>query len=754
MRKKTPHRGLKNTVMNSQYMARFTNSNSRSQSFNDMKTIHSADRADLAGVQSLVKTSINCLTSKRLISIQEAVHEMNELQLVISSEYMTRVSLRGCLYKLKRKSEPDPKDFVYQYADRSSEYSNMSLSRYFYKVWCKKNFYTDEDTKRKMKRILIPQGLNCRPRHPIDYNYARGMLVMHKPWSFDKPLRTNNKQATIDEFKTMLENRTVPTSVWTEYMRAVKYSQEKKIEIVAQRGVIEGDACIDDMDPEEADQHLAWSHANQFTASRIDPLICKDQVVDIGLKHNWSEPFFKGEREITCPGEDYCTQLREQRFESQKDPNRPPEIPLRSNGQPYSIDDLSDQQRIIVLATVDTVLKFLNNDDDYKPLRATVMGMGGCGKSMVINTIISIIVKLTKCNDTVKVAAPSGNAAWNVRGCTLHSLLKINVNTPWSSLDEKSQESLCRKLLNLLILMVDERSMLSADVIFGAEEHVRECAYNGHNKRERWGGVPVVIVFGDDYQLPPIDKTGVIHLFAKFKDNKKPARATSRRKNTQICEYIGFKLLSENLTEEVFRLDINYRTQDKDDNELMKRLRVGEQTEDDVTRLKNLHLDKFNHDPQFKKDIESDSRTLFAFAKQEERQKKNTEMLIKTHKRLKVPVARLKSVFKSAAGHKTIYQSHFRRLKIIHQFDVCVGSQVCLENANIDPISGIYVGAIGTVIDIIYDKSLGPNGKREDNLPLYIIVDFPSFKPEEGQDVWDKKNPTVSESPRHYIISD
>ena len=129
-------------------------------------------------------------------------------------------------------------------------------------------------------------------------------------------------------------------------------------------------------------------------------------------------------------------------------------------------------------------------------------------------------------------------------------------------------------------------------------------------------------------------------------------------------------------------------------------------------------------------------------------------MLIKTHKRLKVPVARLKSVFKSAAGHKTIYQSHFRRLKIIHQFDVCVGSQVCLENANIDPISGIYVGAIGTVVDIIYDKSLGPNGKREDNLPLYIIVDFPSFKPEEGQDVWDKKNPTVSESPRHYVMSD
>lgn len=127
-------------------------------------------------------------------------------------------------------------------------------------------------------------------------------------------------------------------------------------------------------------------------------------------------------------------------------------------------------------------------------------------------------------------------------------------------------------------------------------------------------------------------------------------------------------------------------------------------------------------------------------------------MLIKTHERLEVPVARLKSVFESAAGHKTIYQSHFRRLKIIHHFDVCVGCQVCLENANIDPISGLYVGAIGTVVDIIYDKSLGPNGARQENLPRYIVVDFPNFKPEEGQEVWDKKNPTVSESPQHYTM--
>ena len=150
------------------------------------------------------------------------------------------------------------------------------------------------------------------------------------------------------------------------------------------------------------------------------------------------------------------------------------EIPTRSNGEDYNIDILSVEQRIIVLATIDTIVKFLTNDDDYKPLRATIIGMGGCGKSLIINTIISIVRKMTKTNDTVKVAAPSGNAAWNVQGCTLHSLLNINVRTPWASMGEESEDSLKRKLLNLLALMVDERSMLNSHVTFGAEEHVRD----------------------------------------------------------------------------------------------------------------------------------------------------------------------------------------------------------------------------------------------------------------------------------------
>jgi len=49
--------------------------------------------------------------------------------------------------------------------------------------------------------------------------------------------------------------------------------------------------------------------------------------------------------------------------------------------------------------------------------------------------------------------------------------------------------------------MIDEQSMLSSKILAVAERNVRECAFKGQNSKEIWGGVPVVLLFGDDYQL-------------------------------------------------------------------------------------------------------------------------------------------------------------------------------------------------------------------------------------------------------------
>jgi len=692
-------------------------------------------------VKTLVKMSLNHMTSKRLIPIQEAVHEIDRMSLTLCSEEISYVSLASCT-KLRKKNESKPKDLVYCYANRDVKYEHYSLDRYFYEVFIKESFMTDKDSGRVKDRILIANGLNCRPCHPIDYNYARGMLIMHKPWSVRKPLDTRNKQATIDTFRRMLEEKQVPSNVWTEYMRAVRYAQEKRIEVIAKQGVLDADVDLDEVDHEDAEQYLQWQNSTFLDdGRRKSDFLRKGEKVDIGIDYDWSVSSFAGERDTTVDGDVYTQQLREdcKQLEIANENNLT--IPTRSDGSKYSVDILSDEQRIIVLAVIDTVVKFLTNHEDYEPLRATVVGCGGCGKSLIINTIITIIRELTNCNSSVKVAAPSGCAAYNVGGCTLHRLLDINVQVPWKSLNEKMRSMMKEKLSELLVFMTDERSMLNSEVVFGAEEHMRECVYNGHNTRERWGGVPVVLFFGDDYQLPPTDRKGVINGFTKYYCDKSPRPTSYRSKNGQICDYEGIKILTEMMTQKVFMLTKNFRASKPEDNELMSRLRVGEPTEADAERLMNLHLN--NYSSQFKEELENDPRCLWAFAKREDMNKKNTEMLVKTHKRNNTPVARLTYVANSTYAGSSGNVSHFYGKNIIPELDICVGAQVCLETANIEPSAGLFVGAIGRVVEIVYDKSVGPNTVRKDHLPKYVVVDIPSFKPPPGVPVWDRKNPTV-----------
>ncbi len=87
------------------------------------------------------------------------------------------------------------------------------------------------------------------------------------------------------------------------------------------------------------------------------------------------------------------------------------------------------------------------------------MGCGGTGKSFIINTIISIVRNMTQMNDTVTVGAPSGAAAYNLQGSTLHRLLRINVSRPEEKVTGTALENLQECLKHLLCLIIDEQSI-------------------------------------------------------------------------------------------------------------------------------------------------------------------------------------------------------------------------------------------------------------------------------------------------------
>ncbi len=180
------------------------------------------------------------------------------------------------------------------------------------------------------------------------------------------------------------------------------------------------------------------------------------------------------------------------------------DISKRKDGSKYSLKNLSKQQQAVVIAAIDTIVKLLKNDKKYKPLQATVMGCGGTGKSFIVNTIISILRNMTQMNDTVTVGATSRAAAYNIQGSTLHRLLGISVSRPEEKVIGTALENLQECLKHLLCLIIDEQSMLSSKALAAAERKVRYSVYKGQNSGEIWGGLPVVLLFGDDYQLFPV----------------------------------------------------------------------------------------------------------------------------------------------------------------------------------------------------------------------------------------------------------
>ncbi len=115
----------------------------------------------------------------------------------------------------------------------------------------------------------------------------------------------------------------------------------------------------------------------------------------------------------TIDGKKYVEQITKQYYNDSKDHNNI-QIPAQKDESDYTIDALSEQQQAVVLASIDTIVKILNNDTKYNPLRAIVMGCGGTETSFIINTIISIVQKMMQQDDTIQVGAPTGAAAFNI----------------------------------------------------------------------------------------------------------------------------------------------------------------------------------------------------------------------------------------------------------------------------------------------------------------------------------------------------
>jgi len=155
------------------------------------------------------------LNGTRSVPTQEAVHMVDNQDLVICSDMITYVSLAQGQALRSETDRSKQKDLITVYRNRKEEHYPLSLEQYFYRVFVDSTFkkHGEDNVFTDQHRILMPKGLNCKPRYPVDYEYARGMLIMHKPWNKTDTLckLLKDHQRTIDEFLRMLGAKEVPT---------------------------------------------------------------------------------------------------------------------------------------------------------------------------------------------------------------------------------------------------------------------------------------------------------------------------------------------------------------------------------------------------------------------------------------------------------------------------------------------------------------------------------------------------------------
>ncbi|GAA2225988.1 DEAD/DEAH box helicase [Herbiconiux moechotypicola] len=126
-----------------------------------------------------------------------------------------------------------------------------------------------------------------------------------------------------------------------------------------------------------------------------------------------------------------------------------------------------------------------------------VTGRAGTGKSTLLNHLSWNTEK------QLVISAPTGVAALNVGGQTIHSLFRLPIGVIADHDIEQNAE--VRKLLNTIdTLVIDEVSMVNADLMDAIDRSLRQAR---QRPLEAFGGVQVVL-FGDPYQLAPVPGDG------------------------------------------------------------------------------------------------------------------------------------------------------------------------------------------------------------------------------------------------------
>ena len=310
-----------------------------------------------------------------------------------------------------------------------------------------------------------------------------------------------------------------------------------------------------------------------------------------------------------------------------------------------------------------------------------VNGGAGSGKSTLISAISQYAhYTLRRDGDdpncpNVLLGAYTGGAASNIKGQTLHSLFSFNFGAGYLSLSDKQRDEKRIMYKNLKLLIIDEISLVDADMFYKIDLRLREIM----QKPVPFGNI-ALIVLGDIMQMSPISGR---YIFLN------PLNSQFHLTHDLDPLWKKFKCLT---------LEINHRQgEDREYAEILNRIRVGQETDNDIEILeKRVRKEKA-------REVVQEMNVLYIYGT-------NAKVNQMNCRRLKL-IKGQERIIRATCLHKTIKKfdppegkaGEVNKTPFQKELKIKVGAKVMLTY-NVDTSDGLTNGAFGELAGIMEDS--------------------------------------------------
>ena len=166
-------------------------------------------------------------------------------------------------------------------------------------------------------------------------------------------------------------------------------------------------------------------------------------------------------------------------------------MPTKEKAQPQQVQTLVLPKNFEISPEMQSAINAVS-----KGKSIFITGRAGTGKSTLLTYLREEVLK-----DNFVVVAPTGVAAINVGGSTIHKFFGFLPDITFQHIDSAEYHPRSQKIMkNLKTLIIDEISMVRADLLDCVDKALRKY---GPKPTKPFGGVQVIFV-GDLFQLSPI----------------------------------------------------------------------------------------------------------------------------------------------------------------------------------------------------------------------------------------------------------